>query len=354
MYIDLFSDTATRPTPQMRQAMFEAAVGDEQRGEDPTVNALEERVAALLGKERALFLPSATMANQIALKVHTQPGDEVIVEARSHIANFEAGGPGLISGVLLRAIQGQRGLFTGADVKAAARRGDSHTPPTVLLCVENTHNMGGGTVWPVDQLTEVCETARERGLALHLDGARLLNAAVKLGVPAHVLAAPFDTVTFCLSKGLGCPVGGLLAGDARRIERARRYKQALGGAMRQAGVIAAAGLYALERHVDRLADDHRRAHRLAEGLARLPGIEIELDRVQTNMVFFRITDTRFSPGSFVAALKERGLILSHGEGDELRAVTHLDVDDADIDRALQIIAETLAAGPGTGDAARTA
>lgn len=345
MLIDLFSDTATKPTPGMRQAMFEAVVGDEQRGEDPTVLALEERVAKLLGKERALFLPSATMANQIAIKVHTQPGDEVITEATSHVANFEAGGPGLISGVLLRTIRGKRGLFSGDDVKAAVRKGDAHTAPTVLLCVENTHNMGGGTVWPLDLLHEVCSVARSFGLALHLDGARLLNAAVALGVPAHVLAEPFDTVTFCLSKGLGCPVGGLLAGDAETIARARRYKQALGGAMRQAGVLAACGLYALDHHVERLAEDHRRAKRLAEGLARLPGIEIELDRVQTNMVFFKVSDPRFTPESFLAALKAKGLILSQGEGGELRAVTHLDVDDAAIERAIEIIAETLAAGP---------
>jgi len=345
MLIDLFSDTATRPTPGMRRAMLEAEVGDEQRGEDPTVLALEEKVAKLLGKEQALFLPSATMANQIALKVHTQPGDEVIVEARSHVANFEAGRPGLISGVLLRPIQGRRGLFSGDDVKSAVKMGDSHTAPTVLLCVENTHNMGGGTVWPLDQLVEVCGVAKHFGLALHLDGARLLNAAVASGVAPHVLAEPFDTVTFCLTKGLGCPVGGLIAGDAKTIGKARRYKQALGGAMRQAGVIAAAGLYALEHHVERLADDHRRARRLAEGLARLPGIRIELDRVQTNMVFFTLTDPRFTPQSFLAAAKARGLILSRGEGDELRAVTHLDIDDAAVQRAIEIIAEILSAGP---------
>ena len=345
MRIDLFSDTTTRPTPGMLQAMIQAPVGDEQRGEDPTVLALEARVAELLGKERALFLPSTTMANQIAIKIHTQPGDEVIMEADSHPAHYEAGGPGLISGVLLRTIVGERGLFTPDQVREAVRPGDAHSSHSALLCIENTHNMGGGTVWPLEQLEAVCETGRSLGLALHLDGARLLNASVASGHPPHILARPFDTVSFCLSKGLGAPVGGLLAGDAPTIARARRYKQALGGAMRQAGVIAAAGLYALDHHVEGLADDHRRARRLAEALARISGIEIDLRRVETNMVFFRVTDPRFTPESFLSALEKRGVILSQGQGSDLRAVTHLDVDDAAIDEAARIIGEILAAGP---------
>src|SRR5690606_37683547 len=275
MLIDLFSDTTTRPTPAMRKAMMEGAVGDEQRGEDPTVLELEARVAALLGKEKALFLPSTTMANQIAIKLHTQPGDEVILEADSHPVHFEAGGPGLISGVHLRTIPGRWGLFTAEQVKEAVRPDLSIHSRSALLWVENTHNMGGGTVWPLDQLLSVCEAGRSLGLKLHLDGARLLNASIASGHPPHVLAEPFDTVSFCLTKGLGAPVGGLLAGSAEAIARARRYKQALGGAMRQAGIIAAAGLYALDHHVDRLAEDHRRARRLADALAKIDGIEID-------------------------------------------------------------------------------
>ena len=342
MLIDLFSDTTTRPTPAMRQAMMEAAVGDEQRGEDPTVLELEARVAALLGKEKALFLPSTTMANQIAIKLHTQPGDEVILEADSHPVHFEAGGPGLISGVHLRTIPGRRGLFTAEQVKEAVRPDLSIHSRSALLWVENTHNMGGGTVWPLDQLLSVCEAGRSLGLKLHLDGARLLNASIASGHPPHVLAEPFDTVSFCLTKGLGAPVGGLLAGSAEAIARARRYKQALGGAMRQAGIIAAAGLYALDHHVDRLAEDHRRARRLADALAKIDGIEIDPSHVETNMVFFRVKHPRFTPETFLEALKQRGVILSQGRGGSLRAVTHLDVDDAAIDRAVAIIAGLLA------------
>lgn len=345
MRIDLFSDTTTRPTPGMRQAMLQAAVGDEQRGEDPTVLELEARVAALLGKEKALFLPSTTMANQIAIKLHTQPGDEVILEADSHPVHFEGGGPGLISGVLLRTIPGERGLFRAEQVREAVRSGLPLSSRSALLWVENTHNMGGGTVWPLKQLLSVCDTGRSLGLALHLDGARLLNASIASGHPPHALAAPFDTVSFCLTKGLGAPVGGLLAGDAQAIARARRYKQALGGAMRQAGVIAAAGLYALDHHIDRLAEDHRRARRLAEALARIDGIEIDPARVETNMVFFRVNDPRFTPGSFRKSLERRGVILSQGRGGALRAVTHLDVDDTAIDQAIGIIRELFAAGP---------
>ena len=338
--IDLYSDTATKPTEGMRRAMAAAEVGDEQRGTDPTVLALQERVAALLGKEAALFLPSTTMANQIAIKVHTEPGDEVILEAGSHPVNFEGGGAGLISGVLFRTIQGRRGIFTLEDVRRAVRpAGDPHFSRSRLLCVENTHNMGGGTVWPLDLLREVTQGARSLGLALHLDGARIMNASVASGVAPDVIAAPFDTVSFCLSKGLGCPVGGLIAGSKELIEKARRYKQALGGAMRQAGILAAAGLYALDHHVERLADDHRRARRLAEGLAEIPGIVIDLESVETNMVYF--SHRSVPPDTLRAALAARGLLVS-ASGGRLRAVTHLDVGDEEIEEALARVKRTLA------------
>lgn len=338
--IDLFSDTTTRPTEGMRRAMAAAEVGDEQRGTDPTVLRLQERVAGLLGKEAALFLPSTTMANQIAIKLHTDPGDEVILEAQSHPVNAEAGGAGLISGVLFRTIPGRRGLFTFEAVKEAIRpSGDPHFSRSRLLCVENTHNMGGGTVWPLELLREVTQGARSLGLALHLDGARLMNASVASGAAPEEIAAPFDTVSFCLSKGLGCPVGGLIAGSRELIAEARRYKQALGGAMRQSGILAAAGLYALDHHVERLADDHRRARRFAEGLAEIPGIEVDPKSVETNMVFF--SHRSVPPAALQSALAERGLLLSLGHGGRLRAVTHLDVDDDAIEEALATIGRTL-------------
>lgn len=337
--IDLFSDTATRPTEGMRRAMAAAEVGDEQRGTDPTVRKLQERVAELLGKEAALFLPSTTMANQIGIKLHTDPGDEVILEAYSHPANAEAGGAGLISGVLFRTIQGRRGIFTFEAVKEAVRPVDPHFSRSRLLCIENTHNMGGGSVWPLELLREVSRGARSLGLALHLDGARLMNASIASGASAKEIADPFDTVSFCLSKGLGCPVGGLIAGSKELIDEARRYKQALGGAMRQSGILAAAGLYALDHHVERLADDHRRARRLAEGLAELPGIEVDPESVETNMVFF--SHRSASSVALQSALAGRGILVSFAHDGRLRAVTHLEIDDDAIEHALVEIRRTL-------------
>ncbi len=334
--IDLSSDTATRPSEGMRRAMAAAPVGDEQKREDPTTNALQERAADLLGKEAALFLPSATMGNLVALKTHLQPGDEFIATHNSHIVVWEGGGYAAVAGAAVQALTTARGVFSGAQVTAAVRPDDPHYARTRLVCVENTHNAGGGTVWTREELEDVASAARGHGLALHLDGARLLNAAAASGRAAHEVAAPFDSVTLCLSKGLGCPVGAILAGSRAFIEAAWRPKHLLGGAMRQSGILAAAGLYALEHNVARLAEDHQNARRLAEGLAEIPRVRIEVARVQSNLVFFTV-DGLDGPQAR-AMMEERGVRLS-GSGGALRAVTHLDVSARDIERAIDAARE---------------
>ena len=280
------------------------------------------------------------MANQIAIKLHTQPGDEVIIDSLAHPVHAESGGPGLISGVLFQTVQGRRGLFAPEDIEGLIRPDHPLFSRTRLLWLENTHNMGGGTVWPLEQLHSVAAKGRTYGLALHLDGARLMNASVKSGVAPSIIAEPFDTVSFCLTKGLGAPVGGLLAGGKKTIDQARRYKQALGGAMRQSGVLAAAGLYALEHHIDRLADDHRRARQLAEGLADIPGLNVDVDQVETNMVFEpdpHIIDAE----RFIQEMEAKGVLLSASRGTRVRAVTHLDIDDDDIHRAIEIASSVM-------------
>ncbi len=333
--IDLSSDTATRPTNEMRAAIVAAPVGDDQRGEDPTVNALCEHAAELLGKEAALFLPSATMANQIAIKAQTQPGDEIICHEHAHIRLYEGGGPAVLSGVMLWCVGGVRGVFTGAQVREARREPDTpHYPRTRLVCVENTHNAAGGCVWTEAEIADVAQASREFGLGLHLDGSRFLNASTALGRPPDALAAPFDTVTLCLSKGLGAPVGAILAGDTALIHEARRWKHVFGGAMRQAGIVAAGGLYALRHHVERLAVDHENAARLAEGLAEIPGVRLD-PAPQTNLVFFHVSGTGLSADEARARLLENGVRAS-GVGERLRFVTHLDVSRADIDTALAV------------------
>ena len=331
--IDLSSDTATRPTPAMREFIAAAPVGDDQRGEDPTVNALQDEAARRLGKPAALFLPSATMANQIALKIHTQPGDEVICHESAHIRLYEGGGPSVLSGCLLCPLPGAGGVFGPQSVHAAVRPDDPHFARTRLVCIENTHNAAGGCVWSPDAITAVVEAARRHRLALHLDGSRLLNAAVRLGLPAAALAAPFDTVTLCLSKGLGAPVGAVLAGDETTIHAARRWKHVFGGAMRQAGIIAAGGLYALRHHVERLREDHANAARLAEGLAALPGVRLD-PPPETNLVYFDVAGTGLTGAEARARLLAEGVRASGIGETRLRFVTHLDVSGDDIDRAL--------------------
>ena len=341
--IDLGSDTATRPSKAMLAFMMGCPVGDDQKREDPTVNRLQEQVAALLGTEAALFLPSATMANEIALKVHTRPGDEVIVEAGSHFVTAEAGGPAFLSGVMMCRLEGQRGIFGADQVERAIRPDGPHYPPTSLVCVEQTTNLGGGAVWPQNRLREVVAVARQYGLATHMDGARLMNAAVASGIPAHLHAYGFDSVTLCLSKGLACPIGALLAGSEGFIREARRYKHLFGGAMRQAGVIAGAGLFALDNNIERLAEDHQNARRLAILLSEIPGIAIDRSAVDTNIVFFDVAATGLSGQELVDALRQRGTRVGARWRDTvIRAVTHCDVGRADIETAARQIGEIVA------------
>jgi threonine aldolase len=331
--VNLYSDTQTRPSAGMRRAMAEAEVGDEQRFEDPTVNALCARVAELLGKEAAVFLPSGTMCNEIAFRLHIRPGgDEAILHRTAHPIIAEAGGPAAFAGAVLHPLDSPDGMFTGDDVRAALRpRGDRYQPRSRLVSVEQTVNMAGGRVWPLERIRDVVAVAQEAGLRRHMDGARLMNAVVASGVPAAEFARGFDTVWLDFTKGLGAPVGACLAGSAELIDEAWRYKQMIGGAMRQAGIVAAAGLYALDHHVDRLAEDHANARRLAEGLAEIEGVTV--DPVETNMVFFAVDD---APG-LCAALEREGVRMGAVGPSRVRAVTHLDVDAAGIDLALETI-----------------
>jgi len=333
--VDLYSDTITRPTAAMRRAMADAEVGDEQLLEDPTVNALQERVAELLGKEAALFLPSGTMANQVSIRVHTRPGDELLAHRTAHPIHFEVGGIAALAGVQVRPLEGPRGQYDAATAEAAIRPGWREMPRSRLLWVEQTSNLGGGSIWPIERIRDVTDLARRHGLATHLDGARLMNAAVASGVAARDWAAPFDSAWIDFSKGLGAPIGSCLAGSKAFIEEAWRLKQQMGGAMRQAGIIAAAALYALDHHVDRLADDHANARRLAEGLADLPGVRIELDHVETNIVLIELTGSLDALAA-MGELRERGVRMVDLGPRTLRAVTHLDVDAAGIDRAIAV------------------
>ncbi|WP_429012611.1 low-specificity L-threonine aldolase [Aeromonas veronii] len=336
-YIDLRSDTVTQPTDAMRQAMLHAEVGDDVYGEDPGVNALEAFGARLLGKQAALFVPSGTMSNLLAVMSHCQRGEGAILGNAAHIYRYEAQGSAVLGSVALQPLPMQRdGTLAFDDIKAALAPDDAHFVQTRLICLENTHN---GKVLPLSYLQEMGAFVADRGLKLHLDGARLFNAAVASETPVGVIAAPFDSISICLSKGLGAPVGSLLVGSHDFIARARRLRKMLGGGMRQAGILAQAGLFALEQHVTRLADDHRRAKRLAEGLAALPGIELDLSLVQSNMVFLRLREGESAP--LLAFMKERGILFS-GYG-ELRLVTHLQINDDDIEEVIDAFTEYLGA-----------
>ena len=341
--IDLRSDTVTRPTPAMRDAIAAAEVGDEQKREDPTVLELERRAAELLGQEEAVFVPTATMANQIAVRILSQPGDELVAEESSHLMIAEQGGFAAHSGLVARPVKGVAGRFTASDVRATFRAAGTHTSRTRIVSVENTHNTSGGRVWPLDEIDGVVAAARELGLRAHLDGARLMNASVASGVAAHEYGRRFDTVTLCLSKGLGCPVGALLATSAELAWSARRGKHLFGGAMRQAGIVAAAGLYALDHHVERLADDHARARRLAEGLAAA-GLAVDVGRVETNFVRLDVSPLGMERDEALGRIRAEGVLVSPTVGPSLlRLVTHLDITDADVDTAIDAIPRALGA-----------
>lgn len=337
--VDLRSDTVTRPGPAMRAAIASAEVGDDVLGDDPTVKRLEERAAELLGKPAALFVPSGTMANQIAIRGQTEPGDEIIAAEMTHSYNYEAGGPAALSGCSLRLIDCPRGIFSAADVRARIQSPDIHFPRSRLVIVENTNNRGGGAVWPVETLREIRGVAEEHDLRVHLDGARLMNACVARGVKPPAYTALVDTVAMCFSKGLGAPVGSVVAGTREFIAKARRIRKLFGGGMRQSGLLAAAALYALDHHMERVAEDHANARRLAEGIAALPGILLDPTSVETNIVIFEIEAALGTAADFVARLREHGVWLFATGPNKARAVTHLDVSREQIERALGVFRE---------------
>ena len=340
--IDLRSDTVTKPTPAMRRAMADAEVGDDVYLEDPTVNRLQERAAEIFEKEAALFVPTGTMGNQICVRLHTRPATEVVVEARSHIFNYEMGAAAAFSGVTLRPVAGDDGRLNWDAISGAIHHNSPYfVTPTSLITVENTHNMAGGSVTPLSASLEICERARSLGLRVHLDGARIFNAAIALGATVAEIARPFDSVMFCLSKGLGAPVGSMILGSKDFIGEAIRVRKTLGGGMRQVGVLAAAGLIALEESPKVLIEDHANAKRLAEGLAELRGVKIDPERSQTNIVIFDVAATGLTTAQFSSELKSRGALANGVNAREMRMVTHYDVSREQIERTLQIAREIL-------------
>jgi threonine aldolase len=340
--IDLRSDTVTQPTKEMRRAMVAAPLGDDVFGDDPTVNQLEEVAASRLGKEASVFLPSGTMGNLVGIAVNARLGEEVIADADSHVFLFEGAGAATIAGVQVRPVATEGGIMSPEQIYAAIRpRDDIHVPLSAALCIEDTHNTHGGIVWPLDALRAASAIAHAGGLRVHLDGARLFNASVAMGVDVAELAATADTVTFCISKGLGCPAGSLFCGTAESVEQARRWRKRLGGGMRQTGVLAAAGLVALDSMVDRLAEDHANARTLAEGLAEMPAVTCDLSRVQTNLVYFEVTS--MSPAEFAHRCRQRGLLGEATGPHRARFVTHVGISATDIQSALKICEEVLSA-----------
>jgi threonine aldolase len=343
MPVDLRSDTVTRPGREMRRAMADAAVGDDVFGEDPSVNRLQKMAAGITGKESALFMPSGTMSNQVAIKAHTHHGQSVVVGEGSHSYLLESGAVSAISGVVPM-VAGRGGTFTKEEMLDVVMTGNIHNPATALVMIENTHNRGGGVIFPLSDIEDICREARKLRLKSHLDGARVFSAAVALGIDVKKIAKNFDSMSFCLSKGLGAPVGSLLCGTKDFIKAALRVRKMLGGGMRQAGILAAAGIWALEHNIDRLADDHQRAARLARALSELPGVSVDLSKVQTNIIVFRVTKgrARLTAPELVAAMKAEGVLMLSVGKDSIRLVTHLDVDDRGIDHAVKAFRKVLA------------
>ena len=335
--IDLRSDTVTRPTAGMRAAMAAAEVGDDVFGEDPSINRLQERLAAILGKEAALYVPSGTMSNQICIRAQTQPGDELLCDASCHIYNFEAGGPAVLSGVTCRTIQGDYGILDVTQLEDKIRPGNDHLVRTRMVELENTHNRGGGRVYPLEKIQAISEWAHKNGLLMHLDGARLWNAVVATGIPAATWASNFDTVSVCFSKGLGAPIGSALAGTREFIQRGKRIRKLFGGGMRQGGVAAAAALYALEHHVERLAEDHRNAQVLASAIVDTPGLRLDPPEVETNLVWIEVEREMGSARDVAGMMKEKGVLIQAAGPHTLRMCTHLDVPAAQAERAAEAI-----------------
>jgi len=333
-FIDFRSDTVTKPTPGMRKAMAEAEVGDDVFGEDPTVNALQEKAAQILGKEAAIFVPSGTMANQLAVKAHTQPGDEVIAEASSHAYNFEGGAGAVLSGVQFYCLKGDRGILDPSQIEEAIRPEDHHFPVTKLICIENTHNRGGGSIYPIEKMVEIHRLAKSRGLSVHLDGARIWNASVATRIPPHQYGQSADSISVCLSKGLGAPIGSLVAGSKSFIYQVHRFRKVFGGGMRQVGIIAAAGIYALAHHRDRLQEDHENAKALALGLKELKGVSIHSDHVQTNIIMFDVGGTGMTAFQVAENMRREGILVHPVGKTQIRMVTHLDVNREDVEKAL--------------------
>lgn len=336
-YIDLRSDTVTLPTQEMRDAMYNAEVGDDVYGEDPTVNHLEETAAEMFGKEAAMFVTSGTQGNQICVMTHTNPGDEIILEEKSHIITYEVGGIGRLSGVQAKLIRGTKGAMDPSDIKAAIRDDDIHQPKTSLICVENTHNRAGGTVIPMDILQNTYELAKNYDIPVHMDGARIFNAATYLNIPVNQIARYADSVMFCLSKGLCAPVGSVVVGTKSFIAKARKFRKMLGGGMRQSGFLAAAGIIALEKMPSRLNEDHENARLLAEGLCNIPGIKIDMETVQTNIIVCDIANLNMSADEFSSKLYEKGIKINGGGGTTVRFVTHYGIARSDIETALESI-----------------
>ena len=340
-FIDLRSDTVTKPTPAMRKAMAEAQVGDDVFGEDPTVNLLQEKVANLLGKEAALFVPSGTMGNQLSIKSHTEPGDEVIIESSSHPYNFEGGAGAALSGIQFQCLRGVRGILDASQIEEAIRPADHHFPVTKLVCLENTHNRGGGSIFPLEKMAEIYRLAKSKALLVHLDGARLWNASAATGIKPHEYAQWADSVSVCLSKGLGAPIGSLVAGSELFIDRVHRFRKMFGGGMRQVGIIAAAGIYALDHHFERLKEDHQNAKRLGVGLKEFKGVSIDPRHVETNILIFDVANTRMTALQVAEAMKKQGILIHAVGKTQIRLVTHLDVTAEDIEKALKAFKKIL-------------
>lgn len=336
-YIDIRSDTVTRPSRAMLETMLEAKVGDDVFGEDPTVNLLQEKCAEITGKEKALFVPTGCMANQLAVKSHTMQGDEIILERESHILNYETSAAAIISNAQLYPITGINGVMDPEEIKKSIRSTDYFFPRTRLICIENTHNRAGGVIQPFDNIKSISNLAKENGIRMHMDGARIFNASVETGISVKQYASLVDSISFCFSKGLGAPVGSIICGSSEFIDIAHKWRKILGGGMRQSGVLAAAALYALEHNVDRLKEDHAKAKYFANEINKIDGIEVDLDTVQTNMVIFE--SKKYEKSQYINLLKEKGVLVSAGSFQKLRAVFHLDVQMCDVSQAVETIKE---------------